>query len=455
MKVVNKLFSFAFSTFTNGTNNVALSSQSKKRKLENLSAYEVQDQIQIQSQSSPCLKKSRSYSSGTLHESESESPCSSSNNVSQKRRLGRERNWGKWGSPRKLVKQVIERLSQSRVLPKNINPDDILPITVEDIYGGSSLNCLLCDSSYEERNCDFDDNCSKVLEYEETEVETDEITLLRDELNSRTRKLEKEKNELQMELERELTECVSKLEKFRMEEKRLWKRVRELAEQNVSLEREVSIYREKELESQGKIAHSDQQVKNLTVKVEELVKDKEDRDLFKRSYEEKYRECKELHLAVTRFLKTFNEQEKTIEGLREGLLTKQVRNFDHNSQQSNLEIEQLRLTGVEQALRKEVESYRLEIDSLRRENINLLHRLKASSKDKGFSSFKLDQELWSRIHCLQNQGTCLIDDTLELCSKLIEKIKERGAHSLSSLEYNEALQNGLDSQFIVESDCFN
>ena len=50
-----------------------------------------------------------------------------------------------------------------------------------------------------------------------------------------------------------------------------------------------------------------------------------------------------------------------------------------------MQVEQLRLTGVDQALRKEVESYRLEVDSLRHESINLLHRLKGSSKDGSFS----------------------------------------------------------------------
>ncbi|KVH98726.1 hypothetical protein Ccrd_023047, partial [Cynara cardunculus var. scolymus] len=139
----------------------------------------------------------------------------------------------------------------------------------------------------------------------------------------------------------------------------------------------------------------------------------------------KDKECKELHRAVTRLLRTCSEQEKTIEGLREGL-SEEVRKkgsvenkFDYN-QQSKLQIEHLRLTGIEQTLRKEVESYRLEVDSLRHENINLLHSLKGSSQDSGFSTFKLDQELWSCVHCFQNQGTCLINDNVQLCSKLLE-----------------------------------
>ncbi|KAI3793397.1 hypothetical protein L1987_36016 [Smallanthus sonchifolius] len=370
------------------------------------------------------------------------------------------------GSPRKRAKQVAERLSQSRALPRVDSKgfDHDIPITLEDVYFGSQ-NCVPPDqtvkesSSTDEMNCGIDDNCTRVLDYEDSE-DADEIALLKAELGCRTRKLEKEKNELQLTLEKELDrrsiEWSMKLEKYKMEEHRLRERVRELAEQNVSLQKEVSVLGEKELDNQSKVMNSGQQVKELNIKMEEAVKEKqnlnqylselkdkyraaeEDRDLFKRNFEAKDKECKELHKAVTRLLRTSNEQDKTIEGLREGF-EKEVRNFDQK-QRSKLQIELLRLTGVEQSLRKEVESYRLESDSLRHENINLLHRLKGSSQDGCFSTFKLDQELWSRVNCLQNQGMCLINDSVHLCSKLIENIKENG------------LQNGLDSQFIMESD---
>ena len=118
-----------------------------------------------------------------------------------------------------------------------------------------------------------------------------------------------------------------------MEEHRLRERVMELAEQNVSLQREVAMFGERELDGQSRVLHSGQQVKDLTVKMEEVTKEnqdlqqnlselqdkcraaEEDRDLFKRNYAEKDKECKELHRAVTKFLRTCNEQEKTIDGL--------------------------------------------------------------------------------------------------------------------------------------------
>ncbi|KAK1409534.1 hypothetical protein QVD17_36060 [Tagetes erecta] len=370
------------------------------------------------------------------------------------------------GSPRKRAKQVVKRLSQARALPrvdlKEFDHD--IPITLEDVYYGSQ-NCVPRDDTVKESSrsdeikCGIDDDCNRVLDYQESE-DVDEITLLKAELDFRTRKLEKEKNELQLTLEKELdrrsTEWSMKLEKYKIEEHRLRDRVRELAEQNVSLQREVSTLGEKELDNQSKVLHSGQQVKDLTMKMEEAVKEKqnlhqnlselkdkcraaeEDRELFKRNFEAKEKECKELHKAVTRLVRTCNEQDKTIEGLREGF-EKEVTNFNQN-QRSKMQIEQLRLTGVEKSLRQEVESYRLEVDSLRHENINLLKRLKGNSEDGCFSTFKLDQELCSRVHCLQNQGMCLINDSVHLCSKLTESLKETGS------------QNGLNSQFIMESE---
>ncbi|KAF3626057.1 hypothetical protein FXO38_04363 [Capsicum annuum] len=72
----------------------------------------------------------------------------------------------------------------------------------------------------------------------------EEASILQAKLDSRTRRLETEKNELQLILEKELDRRSSdwslKLEKYQIEQHRLRERARELAEQNVSLQREVS-----------------------------------------------------------------------------------------------------------------------------------------------------------------------------------------------------------------------
>ncbi|KAA8534297.1 hypothetical protein F0562_031814 [Nyssa sinensis] len=478
-------------------------------------------------------------------------------------------------SPRRIAKHVIERLSQSRVLPKasskEFDPD--IPITIEDIYGGSLKRCpslnsdeilkrsFPLDRSDEitngyhhkeipglvKRNCfHSDDNC-EVLNSDEAEEDIDvellrkskeaeervmvlsedleqenfiqdsgfsvpaliqtirnltedkvsmalevsavlhgriaerasakeELRLVRDDFDSRTRRLEKEKNELQLALEKELdrrsSEWSFKLEKYQAEEHRLRERVRELAEQNVSLQREVSSFSEREMGTKSRMENSELQLKELTARVEETGEDnqnlqqnlselqekcrtaEEDRDCIRRNYEEKEKECKELHKSITRLLRTCSEQEKTIDGLRglseEVRMKSSLENFDKPL--GKMQMEQIRLTGVEQALRKEVESYRLEVDSLRHENMNLYHRLKGSSKEGGFSTFKLDQELWNRICCLQNQGLSLLNENTQLCSKLLDYIKAKAGQIPESRQGIEVVKNGLDGQFVVDAD---
>ncbi|KAM7499215.1 hypothetical protein LguiA_023629 [Lonicera macranthoides] len=466
-------------------------------------------------------------------------------------------------SPRKLAKNVIERLTQSRVMPGESSKefDTDAPITVEDIYGGAMNRCPRLNSNgishinhhfdgHEETTSEdsdeIGDNCrvmnsvksegdvdvellrkskeaeeramflSEELEHEiflrdggfsvpaliqtikslteervkmalevsnvlqdrvsERASAREDLRLAKAELDSRSRRLEKEKNELQSALEKELdrrsSEWSFKLEKYQMEEHRLRERVRELAEQNVLLQREVSSFSEREMDNRSKITYSEVQLKDLTTIVAEARDEnqnlqinlselqekyrevEENRDCIRKNYEEKEKECKELHKSITRLLRTCSEQEKTIDGLREGL-NQEVRkkNFVENfdNQLRKLQMEQVRLTGVEQALRKEVESYRQEVDSLRRDNSNLLDRLRGSGTEGG-STFKLDQELWNRVGCFQNQGLSLLNESIKLCMKLLESIKSSETHSLETKQDIEVMKNGLNGQFIVESD---
>ncbi|XP_022765274.1 interaptin [Durio zibethinus] len=298
----------------------------------------------------------------------------------------------------------------------------------------------------------------------------EELRMARAELESQTKKLEKEKHEIQLGLEKELdrrsSDWSSKLEKYRSEEQRLRERVRELAEQNVSLQREVTSFNEKETENLSIMTYSTEQLKELTGKVEKLNDENqdlrqnlsrsqqkcraaiEDLNCIRRNFEEKEKECKELQKSITRLLRTCNEQEKTIEGLREGYseeIEKKQSTEKNEKQVKKLQMEQIRLTGVEFALRREVESCRLEVDSLRHENIDLLNRLKGNAKDIGALTFKLDKELQNAVRYLQNQGLSILNESTLLSSKLIEFIKGRAS------QFQET-QQGLDGQFIVESD---
>ncbi|KAE9611590.1 hypothetical protein Lalb_Chr06g0164081 [Lupinus albus] len=291
----------------------------------------------------------------------------------------------------------------------------------------------------------------------------------------RTRRIENEKNEMQSALEKELDRRSSdwscKLEKYQLEEQRLRERVRELAEQNVSLQREVSSLSERELKSKNLMTYTDQQLKELTERTEEMKEEivdlrqnllelqekckitEENRDHIRRNFEEKEKECKDLRKSLTRLLRTCSEQEKTITGLQDGF----NENFQKNQSMERIDkhitkmhMEQMRLTGVELALRKELESSRFEADSLRRENIILLNRLKDDGKECVPPIFKLDKELQAHICCLQNQGLTMLNESTYLCSELLEFIKGKGRHLHRTVQLG--IENGLDGQFIVESE---
>ncbi|PHU01646.1 hypothetical protein BC332_31433 [Capsicum chinense] len=100
----------------------------------------------------------------------------------------------------------------------------------------------------------------------------EEASILQEELNSRTRRLENEKNELQSVLEKELdrrsNDWSLKLEKF--EQHRLCKRARELVEQNASLQREVSSFNEKEVDNGIKMSFSEKQLEDLSKRIEQV-----------------------------------------------------------------------------------------------------------------------------------------------------------------------------------------
>ncbi|XP_065872664.1 uncharacterized protein [Euphorbia lathyris] len=301
----------------------------------------------------------------------------------------------------------------------------------------------------------------------EKESSKEELRLVKSEFESQVRRLGKEKSELQSALEKELDRRSSdwslKLDKYQLEEKRLRDRVRELAEQNVSLQRKVSSLSERETESRSAIACSEQQVRHLTSRVEEASKEnvdlrekfselekkyleaEEKLSCFKRNFREKDEECKELQNSISRWVRTCSEQEKTIEGLHQAFSGELEKEDKHVSR---FQMEQVRLTGVELSLRRKIESQKIEVDSLRHENMCLLNRLKGSGEEMGALTFKLDKEIWSRICCLQNQGLPMLKESAHMCSQLLEIIKE-GASQLSATKLK---RNVLDGQFVVEAD---
>ncbi|KAF2607409.1 hypothetical protein F2Q68_00044911 [Brassica cretica] len=435
--------------------------------------------------------------------------CTSpSNNLNDKNRV---ENGSRHGSPRSLARNVIERLSETH------GKSNHEPITIQDVYGGSLKEyhahgygkhqqnhidselemkikeaekrvTLFSEEMEQQRclsDCDFDVSslvgAIRKLEDERLKLAFENVNLLRSQMTERAsareemrvvksdwdlniQRIERERSELQAGLEKELDrrsgEWTSKLEKFQLEERKMLERVRELAEQNVSLQRELSSFHENETESKGMITHLERRVAELTTAADELhdensylkqtlsqVKESyagatEDIDFLRRNFEEKDQECKELHKSVAKFLRTCKEQEKTIEGLRDGVSEESKKQPSEKLDQlvKKLQVEQIRLTGIELSLRKEVESMKLETDSLRQENICLLNRLKGNGEETDITTLKLENELKMRICYLQDQGLPMLNESNHLCYKLLKFIKGK------------LNQDGLSEQFMIESE---
>ncbi|KAF5190581.1 Cap-gly domain linker [Thalictrum thalictroides] len=443
-------------------------------------------------------------------------------------------------SPQKLAKNVVKRLSQvspykTKAVPRGFDhdtpttvedifedymephrrscsdvPEDVYPVDTHDdldlelhrkakdavdrvvhlseelhsenlvrdnAYNVSSLLQVIRNLAEERRDLALEVSAQLQCRITDRASSKEALRVAKVEMDSQTLRLEKEKNELQSGLEKELdrrsNDWSFKFQKFQLEEQRLRERVRELAEQNVSLQREVSFLRGREGENMNRATHSEEQLKDLKTSLDEVRKEnldlqqtlldtqehlrsaESDRGSIQRSFKEKDKENKELHKAITRLQRTCSEQEKTISGLRQGLSDEvEKKQFSGNVDSLALQREQVRLTGVEQNLRREVESFRLEVDSLRHENIILLDRLRCSGESSASLCFKLDQELLSRVDCLQNQGLLFLAQSNQLCEKLLELIKVKAGECVEKELENgqDCKKNGLDGYLLLESD---
>ncbi|KAM0909300.1 hypothetical protein ACQ4PT_014914 [Festuca glaucescens] len=265
----------------------------------------------------------------------------------------------------------------------------------------------------------------------------------------RARKLEKEKTEIQSALEREIdrrsNDWSARLSRFQSEEERLRERVRELAEKNVSFQRELTSIEANRVDASEKVASLEMQNIKLTDELEKVRKEHnnlqnssvelhaqftkaaEEKGHIRGFLKDKEGDNKALHQVVARLQTICNEQEKTIAGLRQGFSAESGKESAgcSSERKSRMRIELIRLTGVEQKLRGEVQSRRLEVEALRQENIALLNRLQSTENGSSFSSIRLAQELQARVDNLQIQGLSLLDRTSQLCTKLLDLVKCR------------------------------
>ncbi|KAL6648242.1 hypothetical protein ACP70R_012466 [Stipagrostis hirtigluma subsp. patula] len=233
-------------------------------------------------------------------------------------------------------------------------------------------------------------------------------------------------------------------------EQRLRDRVRELAEQNVITSLELQ---NKELNNELiKIKNDHDNLHNSSVELHDnFIKAAEERDQIREYLREKEENNKALHKVIARLQRVSNEQEKTINGLRQGFGAELEKRAAGSSDGINrMQMELVRLTGVEQKLRSEIQSCNLEVESLRQENIAILNRLQRSEEGSSFSSLRLGQELHARVENLQTQCLSSLDDTMTLCAKLLDLIKSKRSESNESFDSLSAIEYTLKYQSMKE-----
>eukprot|EP01018_Ginkgo_biloba_P021294 Gb_06002 [translate_table: standard] len=294
------------------------------------------------------------------------------------------------------------------------------------------------------------------------------VKLIKGEIECHVKMVEKEKNKLQLSLENELdrrsSEWGNKLEKIKFEEKKLRDRVRDLAEQNVALQREISYLNNKENNLKSQVRESEHYMDGLKTRIKEAENEitqlrqcltesckqakqvEDDRQSIKREYTMKERENYALQKSIVRLQRLCKDQERTIIGLWQGL-NDEINDIPHEKNDHIVKLQQelLRVTGAEQALCKDLINCRFETDALRQENRNLLERLKSREEGSGFGLIKLDQELWARLDGLQAQALLLVEENSLLCSKVLEIFKKDVycSHNVIGANEGEEPESGL------------
>ncbi|KAL9237868.1 hypothetical protein vseg_012365 [Gypsophila vaccaria] len=379
-------------------------------------------------------------------------------------------------SPRKLAKDVVEKLLRLERF-HDLKPSEV------------------CDKHLDEQSYRFGANMTRkgctlreVLDEDISAVNNHRLVhgrvseraaakeaplLLKEEISSEVRIQESEKEMFRSRLQREL-DCRSdewgfKLGEFESEEWKLKDRLSEISEQNVSLQREVSAFYDKERGYTDKISQMEAHLKDMMSKLEELksendslqklltdvnekLKVSEEIQLcMERNFNEKAEENSELVKTVSRLRRTCSEQDKTIDGLRQCLNSEtdrrqtsgEIQNVTHK-----LQLEQARLAEVEQVLRRQLETCAIDVQSLRTENIYLLERLRGTGAVSGRSGLKLDQELQSCVQCLKNTGLSLLTESVQTCDELLKIVRRNGFqenHTLAQYDMKvQGFNQGLD-----------
>lgn len=293
------------------------------------------------------------------------------------------------------------------------------------------------------------------------------LGMMKKEMESCMNLMEKEKFDTQVNLEQELqrreTTWGSRMDKIQAEENWLRSRLKSLEEEKGGLQQELATVNSKENALREKVSEFENQMDAHRKRVEGAEKTilelrnsldesfkhsrqtESDVELLRKACKEKDGENSDLRRLVQRLQQLCQDHEKSIHGLRQAMKNASDRPDDGDARVRRLQKELIRLSGVEQALRSELESSRGETTVLRRENKGLLERLRSDQREATGHLKKFEADHRAEVDRLQSQIVELGQDNNILAGKLRVVLKER-EEARDALKVSESCMKGVEEQ---------
>lgn len=275
----------------------------------------------------------------------------------------------------------------------------------------------------------------------EQKAASDALRCMKSEMECKVSAVEKDKASLQESFERELQrrgeEWNAKLERIKVEERRLRDRVTEMAEERVELQKVVASYKVKEASWRAQSKDYEYWLSTLKQRAQEseaeVVRQMQafadtldklkatDGELETHAQRNSFLEMEnsDMRKEITRLRRVCNDQEMTIEGLWQELDETVNGTFECRSENLlRLQRELLRLAGVEQGLRSEVNAMHAALSGLKQERDSVHEGTPADL-------VKLNQGLQERVNKLQAKAAALQEDNKQLSFNLRTSVREK------------------------------
>ncbi|XP_024528231.1 myosin-10 isoform X1 [Selaginella moellendorffii] len=279
---------------------------------------------------------------------------------------------------------------------------------------------------------------------------------------------EREKSDQQTSLEEELqrreADWIARLEKAQMEETRLKGRVRDIAENNVSLQKETASMAAREKGLREQIRQYEDQIATHKKKLDEAEKvileiressvntrkqsmhTEDELASLRKSCQEKEDENTDLRRLVARLQQLCTDHEKSIQGLYNGLNNvTDSRPQEKDKAVVRLQNELVRLSTIEQGLRRELDASNREATAVRRELKKLVDKAKVEERDGSNGTVKPGFEYHSEVDRLKTQIYELQEHNSILTIKLSTALREEKTKT-DSIREMESRKKNVDEE---------